>query len=97
MRGINKERLRVFIMRRKINALGLLVITFLSAITTVICALRGFDKTDILAVITVLLVILCFIQEIKLRRSFRTIPKFKGFRKKRAVPSSSSNSSKGSL
>lgn len=84
MKGINKEKLRAFIMRRKINALGLLVITFMSAVITVICALQGFDKTDILAVVTVLLVLLCFIQEIKLRKSFRTIPKFKGSRKKRA-------------
>ncbi|MBR6739157.1 MAG: hypothetical protein IKL99_05745 [Oscillospiraceae bacterium] len=83
MKGINKERLRAFILRRKINALGLLIITFMSAITTVVCALRGFDKTSILAIVTVLLVILCFIQEIKLRKSFRTIHKFKGFRKKR--------------
>jgi len=83
MKIFNKKSLQAFIMRRKINALGLLVITFSTAIITAICALRGFARTDILATVTVLLVILCLIQEIKLRKTFRTIPSFKGVRKKK--------------
>ena len=82
MKGFNKERLRAFIQRRRINALGLLVITFLSAVITIYCAITGFKRTEILAVVTVLLVILCFVQEIKLRKGFRTIRSFKGSRKK---------------
>ena len=83
MKGFNQERLRAFIQRRRINALGLLILTFMSAIMTIICALQGFSRTNILAVITVLLVVLCLIQEIKLRRSYRTIHSFKGSRKKK--------------
>lgn len=83
MKGFNKERLRAFIQRRRINALGLLVLTFLSAIITILCALTGFARTNILAIVTLLLVVLCLIQEVKLRKSFRTIKSFKGSRKKK--------------
>lgn len=83
MKAFNKERLRAFIQRRKINALGLLVLTFMTAVITIICAIQGFKRTDILAVVTILMVALCFVQEIKMRRSYRTIKSFKGFRKKK--------------
>lgn len=83
MKGINKDLLRAFIQRRKINALALLTITFLCALITVICAVVGFPRTDILGVVTILLVVLCFIQEYKLRRSYRTIKSFKGSAKKK--------------
>ena len=82
MKAFNKERLRAFIQRRKINALALLVLTFLFAIVTVICAVNNFPRADILAVITILMVVLCMVQEVKLRRSYRTIRSFKGSRKK---------------
>lgn len=85
-RPFNREKLRAFIQRRKINAVGLLVITLLSALVTVICAFNRFARTDVLAAVTLLLVLLCFIQEIKLRRSFRTIRSFKGSRKKKRNP-----------
>ena len=65
MKGFNKARLRAFIQRRKINAMGLLMITFVCALITVVCAIQGFDRTSILGVVTILLVVLCFIQEIK--------------------------------
>lgn len=80
---LNKQKLHEFVQRRKINAIGLLVLTLLSAIITVICAFQRFSRTDVLAGVTLLLVVLCFIQELKLRRSFRTIRAFKGFRKKK--------------
>lgn len=83
MKIFHKEKLKAFIQRRKANALGLLVITFSAALITALCALRGFARTDVLATITVLLVALCLIQEIKLRRAFRTIHAFKGVRKKK--------------
>lgn len=83
MKGFHKEKLRAFIMRRKINAMGLLVITLMTAVITIFCAVRGFARTDILATVTVLLVLLCFIQEIKMRKGFRTIRSFKGSRKKK--------------
>lgn len=83
---INRERLKAFLLRRRLNAFGLLTITVISAIITILCALNGFDKTDILVVVTVLLVLLCFVQAFRMRSSFRTIRSFKGSprRKKRS-------------
>ena len=83
MKALNKASLRAFVQRRKINALGLLVLTFMTAVITIVCALQGFPRTGTLAVITVLMVLLCGVQEIKLRRSYRTMKSFKGFRKKK--------------
>lgn len=80
---LNKEKLRAFIQRRKINAAGLLIITLFSALITVICAFKRFPRTDLLAVVTLLLVLLCFVQELKLRSSFRTLHSFKGFHRKK--------------
>lgn len=83
---INRDRLKAFILRRRLNAFGLLIITFVSAFVTILCALNSFDKTDILVVVTVLLVLLCFVQAFRMRSSFRTIRSFKGSprRKKRS-------------
>ena len=53
---LNKEKLRAFIQRRRINAAGLLVITLFSAVITVICAFKRFPRTDLLAIVTLLLV-----------------------------------------
>ena len=86
---LNKEKLRAFIQRRQINAVGLLVITLVSAIITVICAFKRFPRTDLLASVTLLLVLLCLVQEVKLRSSFRTIHRYKGFhrrKKKQEIP-----------
>ena len=80
---LNREKLRAFIQRRRINAAGLLVITLFSAVITVICAFKRFPRTDLLAVVTLLLVLLCFIQELKLRSSFRTLRSFKGFHRRK--------------
>ena len=41
---------------------------------TLVCAIRGFVYTDILFIVSLLLVALCFVQSIKLKKSFRTIP-----------------------
>lgn len=80
---LNRERLKAFILRRKLNAFGLLSITVASVLITLLCALIGFPRTDILAVVTVLLVALCFVQAFRMRSSFRTIRSFKGSRKKK--------------
>jgi len=79
----NKDVFKTFIARRRINALGLTLITSASALITLCCALTGFARTDVLVIVTILLVLLCFIQAIKMRRAFRTIPSFKGLRKKK--------------
>ena len=59
-----RQRFKNFILRRKLNTLGLLVITLMSGLITLACAVRGFSHTDIL----------CFVQKIKLKKSFRTLP-----------------------
>ena len=75
-----RQRFKNFILRRKLNTLGLLVITLMSGLSTIACAVRGFSHTDILIFVTALLVILCFVQKVKLKKSFRTIRHFKGSR-----------------
>ena len=78
-----RQRFKNFILRRKLNTLGLLVITMMSALITLACAFHGFIYTDILIFVTVLLVALCFVQSIKLKKSFRTIPQhFKASRRR---------------
>ena len=78
-----RQRFKNFILRRKLNTLGLLVITVMSALITLACAFHGFIYTDILIFVTVLLVALCFVQSIKLKKSFRTIPQhFKASRRR---------------
>ena len=69
-----RQRFKNFILRRKLNVLGLLVITVMSALITLVCAIRGFVYTDILFIVSLLLVALCFVQSIKLKKSFRTLP-----------------------
>ena len=60
-----RQRFKNFILRRKLNTLGLLVITLMSGLITIACAVRGFSHTDILIFVTALLVI---------KKSFRTLP-----------------------
>ena len=82
-KGFNRKRLAAFIQRRKINALGLSVITAASAIITLICAMTGFAHTDILALVTIAMVVLCLVQYFRNRRGFRTMHAFKGKRRSR--------------
>lgn len=82
--GINRKRLAAFIHRRKINALGLTVLTAASAIITLICALTSFQHTDVLALVTIAMVALCLIQYFRNRRGFRTMHAFKGKNKRRS-------------
>lgn len=78
-----RQRFKNFILRRKLNVLGLLVITVMSSLITLVCAIRGFVYTDILFIVSLLLVALCFVQSIKLKKSFRTIPQhFKASRRR---------------
>lgn len=82
---INRERLKAFLLRRKLNAVSLLSITVISILISIFCAVSGFAHTDIILIVTALLVLLCFIQAYKMRRSYRTLRAFKGSprRKKR--------------
>lgn len=82
-RKFNKERLKAFIARRKINALGLTIITCASALITLCCALTGFKRTEILVIVTIALIALCLLQAFKNRKSFRTMKSFKGWLKKK--------------
>jgi len=81
-RKLNREKLKAFMERRKINTFGLMVITAVSAVITLVCALFGFARTDILALVTIALIVLCIVQMYKMRSSFRTIRSFKGSRKR---------------
>ena len=83
---INKAVLKAFIQRRKINALGLIVITAASAIFTLLGALTGFARTDILAIITVLVTLLCLLQMMTNGRRFRTVRSYNAMRKKKRDP-----------
>lgn len=83
---MNKAVLKAFLQRRKINALGLIVITAISAVFTLLGALTGFSRTDILAVITVLMILLCLLQMIRNGRGFRTLHSSKALRKKKRGP-----------
>lgn len=80
-KGINRKKLTAFIQRRKINALGLTVITAASAVITLLCALTGFRHTDVLALVTIALVALCLVQYFRNRKGFRTMHAFKGKRR----------------
>lgn len=77
-KSFNRKKLAAFIQRRKINALGLTVLTASSAIITLLCALTGFAHTDILVLVTIALVALCFVQYFRNRKGFRTMHAFKG-------------------
>ena len=90
-RETKREKLQAFLLRRKINALGLLVLTIASAVITVLCAVKRFARTDLLILISALLVVLCFVQAFKLRKSFRTIRSSKGLRRKRTRPNEEKN------
>ena len=80
-KAFNRKRLAAFIQRRKINALGLTVITAASAIITLICSLTSFKHTDVLALVTIAMVVLCMIQYFRNRRGFRTMHAFRGKRR----------------
>lgn len=82
-RKINKERLKSFVLNRKLNAFGLLSVTLLSVLITVFCAIRNFPRTNILLICTLLLIVLCFVQQFRMHSSFRRLPSFKGRRRKR--------------
>lgn len=75
---LNKKKLAAFIQRRKINALGLTVITAASAVITLLCALTGFKHTDVLVLVTIAMVALCLVQYFRNRKGFRTMHAFKG-------------------
>ena len=82
-RKINRERLKAFIFRRKANALGLSMITAFSAGCTVLSALMGFKRTDVLLAVTVLLALLCLVQAVRMKRSFRTMRTVKSVRRRK--------------
>lgn len=80
---LNREKLKAFLYRRRSNTLGLLLITAFSIVVTLLCAMTGFKRTDILAGVCVLLVLLCIVQLYRVRKSFRTIRSFRGIRRKK--------------
>ena len=82
-RKINTEKLKAFLLKRKANTLGLFLMTFCALLVTLACALTGFPRTDILAFVCILMVLLCIVQLYRVRKAFRTIRSFKGIRRKK--------------
>ena len=82
---LNRDKLRRFFFRRKINFATLLAIALLSAAATLICHITGFipGRLIILDIVTLLLAALCIVQAYRMRTSFRTMKDFKGKRKKK--------------
>ena len=79
----DREKLKAFIFRRKVNFYGLLAITAVSALSTLALFMRRSPRAGILVAVTVLLALLCGLQSFKIRSSYRTMPSFRGFRKKK--------------
>ena len=77
-KAFNRKKLAAFIQRRKINALGLTVLTSASGIITLICAATGFAHTDVLVLVTVAMIALCLIQYFRTRKGFKTMRSFRG-------------------
>ncbi|MBQ2989942.1 MAG: hypothetical protein IJD60_01470 [Clostridia bacterium] len=90
---LNSKSLKAFLERRKINTFGLLLITALSALITLFGALTGMSskKVDLMVMVTIAFVVLCFIQAFKLRKSFRTMRDFRGIRKKKKTDKTPAN------
>ena len=82
-KALRTDKLRAFIERRRINTIGLLVLTLFSLVLTILGALVSFPRTYILAFVTVMLVLLSAVQIFKLRSGFRTIRDFRGYRRRR--------------
>ena len=82
----NKEKLKSFMLRRKLNTFGLLTLTLLSALATFIGSLRGISarKLDLLVMVTIAMILLCFIQAFKMRKRFRTL-RTKSLHRKKAA------------
>ena len=81
----NRKKLSSFLQRRRINALGITVLTAASAVITLICAATNFKHTDVLILVTIALVVLCLLQYFRNRKGFRTMHAFKGLRKKKML------------
>ena len=82
-KALRTDKLRAFIERRRINTIGLLVLTLFSLVLTILGALVSVPRTYILAFVTVMLTLLCAMQVLKLRKGFRTIRDFRGFRRRK--------------
>ena len=80
---LRTDKLREFIQRRRINTIGVFLLTLLSLVLTILGALFSFPRTYILAFVTVMLTLLSAVQIFKLRSGFRTIRDFRGFRRRK--------------
>ena len=80
---LRTDKLREFVQRRRINTIGVFLLTLLSLVLTILGALVSFPRTYILAFVTVMLTLLCAMQVLKLRKGFRTIRDFRGFRRRK--------------
>ena len=81
---LNRNKMKKFFFRRKINLSTLIVITIMSAAATGICLTTGFlpERVILLEVVTAALIVLTLVQIYRMKSSFRTMKDFKGKRKK---------------
>ena len=82
-KSLRADKLREFIQRRRINTIGVFILTLLSLVLTIFGALVSFPRTYVLAFVTVMLTLLSALQIFKLRSGFRTIRDFRGSRRRR--------------
>jgi Ca2+/Na+ antiporter len=80
---MNRRHLKDFLARRKINTLGLFIITLISLIITVICVMTGFKRSNILIMVTVFLFALCVFFYFRKKKVYTTY-KYRRFKKKNA-------------
>lgn len=82
---LNREKLKDFLLRRRLNFLSLICITALSILVTLLCLVFGFipRRVYILVIVSAMLVLLCIVQALRMRSSFRTMKSFRGVRKKK--------------
>lgn len=80
---LRTDKLREFVQRRRINTIGVFLLTLLSLVLTILGALVSFPRAYILAFVTVMLTLLSAVQIFKLRSGFRTIRDFRGFRRRK--------------
>lgn len=70
---MNRGTIKRFFFNRKINTVGLVLITLMCLAATVIFSVSGFRHADVLVLVTLILVILCVLRMVFLRSSFKTI------------------------
>ena len=76
----HRKKFTAFIQRRRINALGLTVLTAASVIIALICAITNFEHTDIIVLSSIAMVVLCLLQYFKNQVKGNILQSFQHFK-----------------